>query len=125
MANSQITFHYHTFGVSLADYNAIPSLNQFFKLISTDQTAEGETFLTALEANGFSIYALMYHPEYQLMNFVSDAEFNIVNNPDTRATYEHLGKFIYQEAIKNRKRNKALIDRVPKYKMQVSLEGLD
>jgi len=71
MQNQAITFHYHTYGVSVNDYNKLPALNRFFKVISTDVTEKGEPFLTALEAHNYPIYALMYHPEYQLMEFIS------------------------------------------------------
>jgi hypothetical protein len=36
------------------------------------------------------------------MEFLSDATFNVVNNPDTRSIYENLGQFIYKEALRLR-----------------------
>ena len=86
----------------MSDYNKLPALNRFFKVISTDVTENGEPFLTALESINFPIYALMYHPEYQLMEFLSEKTFNVVNNPDTRAIFENLGQFIYKEATRLR-----------------------
>lgn len=83
MANSSIAFHYHTYGISVADYNALPEFNSFFKVISTDHTAEGQEFLTALEANDHPIYALMYHPEYQMLDFLTNERFNTIRDKDT------------------------------------------
>jgi hypothetical protein len=83
--------------VSVNDFNKLPAFNKFFKVLSTDVTESGEHYLTGLEAFNYPFYALMYHPEYQLMEFLSDKTFNIVNNPETRAIYENLGLFIYNK----------------------------
>jgi hypothetical protein len=64
MRNQAIVFHYHTYGIAVNDYNKLPALNRFFKVISTDVTAKGEPYLAALEAFNYPIYALMDHPEY-------------------------------------------------------------
>jgi hypothetical protein len=72
MKNEEITFHYHTYGVSLEDYQSIQSLQSFFKLISTDVAEDNREYITGMEAREHSIYATMYHPEYQLMNFLSE-----------------------------------------------------
>ena len=36
------------------------------------------------------------------MEFLSEATFNVVNNPDTRSIYENLGQFLYKEAMRLR-----------------------
>ena len=41
MAEQEIAFHYHTYGVSYADYQTISALNNFFKVIATDHTVQG------------------------------------------------------------------------------------
>jgi hypothetical protein len=64
MADQEIAFHYHTYGVSTADYEASASLKSFFKVISSDHSVRGEKFPTALESYDHSIFALLYHPEY-------------------------------------------------------------
>ncbi len=64
--------------------------------------------MVAFEAFDHPIYAMMFHPEYQLMEFLTEDTFNIVNNPDTRQIFVNFGEFIYNESIKNRILNKAL-----------------
>ena len=80
MHNQSLAFHYHTYGISAGDYQSIPSLRRFFKVISTDTTYDKEEFLTALEAYNYPIYALMYHPEYQWLDFLSTDTFNTIKN---------------------------------------------
>ena len=105
MKNEYITFHYHTFGVSMDDYEQVEPLNSLFRLISTDVAEDGREYITGLEARDHSIYATMYHPEYQLMDFLSEKTFNIVRNQETIDIFESFGDFIYKEALRNRAYN--------------------
>ena len=123
MKNDMITFHYHSYGVSLEDYQQIPSLNNFFKLLSTDVAENGVTYITGLQSNNFPIYALMYHPEYQVMDFESEHTFNVVKNQQTIDIFEHLGEFIYKEALRNRIHNQPLYEAEAKYREEISLEN--
>ena len=95
MADQAIAFHYHTYGISSADYEAIPSLKSFFKVLSTDRTEKGIKFLTAMESYEYPIYAIMYHPEYQMLEYLSQTTLNTIDNKDTIDIIEHLGHFIY------------------------------
>jgi hypothetical protein len=84
MRDKEIAFHYHTYGIGRDMY---PRLEHFFKVISTDWTKENKEFLTALEAFNYPIFTLMYHPEYQLLEFLSDKTFNTVRNKYTIDIY--------------------------------------
>lgn len=105
MHDTSIAFHYHSWGISQMDFDSIPSLKNFFKVISTDRTENGEQFLTAMEAYNHNIYALMYHPEYQMLEFVSEKTWNTIQNQDTQDIIEHIGEFIYEQASHLRKLN--------------------
>jgi anthranilate/para-aminobenzoate synthase component II len=48
----------------LDDFNSLPQLHSFFKLLSIDTAVDGRTFISGLEAKEHPIFALMYHPEY-------------------------------------------------------------
>ena len=105
MAEQEIAFHYHTFGVSVSDYEAIPSFNSFFKVIASDHTIEGQHFLTGLEAYDHPIYALMFHPEYQMLDFLTREHWNTIKNKETLDIIAHLGRFFYNEVVRIRKLN--------------------
>ena len=77
-------------------------------MLSTDRTEKGIKFLTALESYDYPIYALMYHPEYQMLEYLSQTTLNTIDNKDTIDIIEHLGHFIYRQALQNRKLNKGL-----------------
>ncbi len=64
MKTHEYAFHYHNWGVSMSDFESIPSLNSFFKVISYDRTRRGEIFPTHVEAYNHSVFGLLYHPEY-------------------------------------------------------------
>ena len=56
-----------------------------------------------MEAYNYPIYALMYHPEYQMMTFSGDEEstFNVVNNQTTKTIFDNVSYFIKTQAQLN------------------------
>lgn len=50
----------------------------------------------------------MYHPEYQVMPFLSEQKFDVVNNKQTQEIFANIGQFFYQEAMRLRANNIAI-----------------
>ena len=83
MSKKEIAFHYHSFGVSVNDYLNLHSLLYFYKVISTDVTNDGKPFVTAIEAYDYPIFGLQYHPEYQMMQYLTEDTLNTQSNYET------------------------------------------
>ena len=58
--------------------------------------------MTAFEAYGYPIYGLMYHPEYQMLSYLSKDQWVTKRTPETMAIIENLSRFIYETALNNR-----------------------
>ena len=65
MKNKKLTRHFHTYSVTLKTYNETPGLKNEM-LITQMDTHKGEKFIDAMEHKKYPIFAVMYHPEYQL-----------------------------------------------------------
>jgi len=74
-------------------------------VIASDHTIEGQHFLTGLEAYDHPIYALMFHPEYQMLDFLTREHWNTIKNKETLDIIAHLGRFFYNEVVRIRKLN--------------------
>ncbi len=59
------------------------------------------------------------------MEFASEKTFDIVRNQQTIDIFEHLGEFIYKEALRNRAHNQAVFEAVTRFSEEISLENLD
>ena len=93
--------------MSLGDYNSIPALNNFFKLVSTDTTENGQAYITGIEGYDHPVYALMYHPEYQMIDFLTTKTWDTIRNKETLDIFEHVARFIYEQALHVRTINAA------------------
>ena len=60
---SNTALHIHNWAVKLSDFENIETLKNFFKVISTD-VARDVPYVTAAEAYNYSIFGVLYHPEY-------------------------------------------------------------
>ena len=58
-------------------------------------------FLTVIEAYQYPIYGIMFHPEYQILEFTGDEGFELNNNKDTEEIAYKISNFLKQEALNN------------------------
>jgi anthranilate/para-aminobenzoate synthase component II len=57
-------------------------MNSFFNVLMVD-TFNGTTFINSMEAKNYPIYTLMFHPEFQIIDFMTEAKFPLVANEKT------------------------------------------
>ncbi|CDW76180.1 gamma-glutamyl hydrolase [Stylonychia lemnae] len=103
MQTQDISFHLHQWGILYDDYLANEDLHQFFKVNAIDYDVNDRKYLTQIEARKYPIYAIMFHPEYQVVhvNETAHKNFLTVENQYTHYVFKHISKFIHQEAAKN------------------------
>ena len=51
-------------------------------------------FLTVIEAYQYPIYGIMFHPEYQILEFTGDEGFELNNNKDTEEIAYKISNFL-------------------------------
>ena len=67
MANNKLAYHAHFFAIHSKFYEEIESLKKFYKTIAHDTLLFGYwPYTTIIEAYEYPIYAILFHPEYQL-----------------------------------------------------------
>lgn len=93
-----LAFHFHNFGVPLTDFTRNAELNGFFRILQTDSIKELNdlTYVVSVEAHRYPIYGMLYHPEYQLLDY--GQPFNNNRNDDTIAICYYLSNFLRDQA---------------------------
>ena len=62
MASQNLLMHLHHRGILLDAYSTYPILNEFFKIVSTNNI-NGVEIVSTAEAHNYPIYLVQYHPE--------------------------------------------------------------
>ena len=70
MAENKTALHAHQYAISLETFNKTPGLRDEFIITQKDNTSAGVEFVDYMEHKKYPIFALMYHPEYQLNGLV-------------------------------------------------------
>ena len=82
MTRNGIALHAHTYSVSFNTYNNTPGLKDFMKITQSDTLVQdGETikFINSMEGRDYPVYLIMYHPEYQLLQFYGQKQWNLAS----------------------------------------------
>ena len=74
MSSQNLLMHLHHRGILMETYNSYPSLNEFFKIVSTNNI-NGVDIVSTAEAHNYPIYLVQYHPE-AVYDPVSDLKSN-------------------------------------------------
>lgn len=74
METNGVALHAHTYSVSLETYNKTKGLKKEMKVLQTDtwkRPSDGKKieFIDAMESVSYPMFATMYHPEYQVLDF--------------------------------------------------------
>lgn len=119
MGKEALVYHLHQWSITTETYNKVESMKKMFKVIATD-SQNGVEFVNAFEAYNYPIYGMIFHPEYQNMEFLSDIKMNNLDNADTFEIVLSFSKFMNNEARKSLHRYpdnhlvyRSLLDRVP------------
>ena len=64
MAEQDIQFHYHGYGVRYQDYLSNRQMRNFFTVNAIDYDHADKPYVVSMEAKDYPIYAVMFHPEY-------------------------------------------------------------
>lgn len=86
MHSENLMLHAHTFSVSLQTYNKYPKFVEQMKVTSTDTLVQNGTsieFITTMEGKDYPLFASMYHPEYQMLEFIGPQKWSIIGNKTT------------------------------------------
>lgn len=70
--NGLLWFH-HTWSITLKTYQETPSINKFWKLVSTSWTQDGVEFVSTAEAFNYPYFLTQYHPEKNSFEWRIDA----------------------------------------------------
>lgn len=107
MATEGLGLHAHSYSVGLDTYKQKIGLRRFLKLLQTDHV-HGKQFIDAAEAKNYPMYLFMYHPEYQMLDFVGTKRWPLAK--DHRAAKEiafRVSLMLNREARKNDNRIKS------------------
>ena len=77
MKRQGLVLHAHSFAVYTDNLKKYPSLGKEMRILQTDVDAKGGRFIDAMESKKYPIFATMYHPEYQLLDFVGSKKWDI------------------------------------------------
>ena len=79
MDHQGLALHAHTYSISMDTFNN-SGIKGNMKVIQTDvwkRPADGKDieFIAAMEGVDYPIYATMYHPEYQMLDYIGDMKW--------------------------------------------------
>ena len=74
MSKRDLVIHFHNWGILEEDFNNLEGLHRFYKEISYGTLDDGRKYLTAMEAHNYSIFSVIYHPEYRLTMWDPNAD---------------------------------------------------
>lgn len=87
MEDGDSVLHAHSYAVSFDTFNSVKKLKEFMTITQSDilDRPDGSKvkFINAYEAKNYSMYATMYHPEYQMLTFEGRKRWNLVANDTT------------------------------------------
>ena len=87
MTYNDYVLHAHSYSVGVDTYNQYENLRNFMKITQTDIYVDEEgkmiEFIDSMEAYDYPIFATMYHPEYQLLDFLGPRMWNLAEHIDT------------------------------------------
>lgn len=77
MENEGLALHAHTFSVSIDTYESTPGLRDFMKITQKDTWTRNYDgvdveFINSMEARDYPIFTTMYHPEYQMIDYLGN-----------------------------------------------------
>lgn len=80
MDKDGLALHAHTYSISLDTFNSSKGLREFMKITQTDvwtRPSDGKDieFVASMESRDYPIFTTMYHPEYQLLDYLGEKKW--------------------------------------------------
>ncbi len=102
LAEQAIAFNSHEHGLLLSEYEDNPALNEFFDLLSVNETPDGVEFVSTIEARDYPFYGTQWHPEKNNFEWSQNADYsNLNHSPDAIAASQATAGFFLSEARKS------------------------
>jgi len=118
LGSQPVTMNNHMRAIFKQDYEYNPSLDTFYRILSTNKDRKNVTFISTVEARNYPIYGYQWHPEKP--QFEWDAEAVIQHTADAISSMQYFSSFLVSEARKSTHRfaseeaeSKALIYNYP------------
>lgn len=97
MSTQNILLHLHMHAIPLKDYTDYPSLDSFFKILSTN-LIDGQEIVMTAESRKYPIYTVQYHPEAVIE---PSADIKAVRTTLTYRLAQSFANFFASECNKN------------------------
>ncbi|EKX43921.1 hypothetical protein GUITHDRAFT_72685 [Guillardia theta CCMP2712] len=95
----KIAVEHHMYGVSPEAYKNFPSLQSFFRILSTSADLQGKIYVSSMEAIDFPISGTQFHPEKPVFEWKTGQE--ISHDPQAILMAQMLSNALITEAKKN------------------------
>ena len=93
--------HAHSYAVSVDTFYKHIGLRKNMKILLTGDHENGKTFINAMEAYNYPIFASMFHPEYQLLDYTGSKGWYTPDNKDTDEIAFRMSLLVNRYARKN------------------------
>jgi gamma-glutamyl hydrolase len=99
LADQAIAFNSHEHGLLVSEYESDPALNEFFDLLSVNETPEGVEFVSTIEAKDYPFYGTQWHPEKNNFEWSQNSDYsNLNHSPEAVAVSQATAGFFVAEA---------------------------
>ncbi len=94
-----IAFNSHDHGLLVSEFESNPALNDFFDLLSINETPAGQVFVSTMEAKDYPFYGTQWHPEKNNFEWSQNDDYsNIDHSPSAIAASQATANFFISEA---------------------------
>ena len=100
LSTAPTTLNLHLNCVSADTFKANKKLNNFFKVLSTNNDRNGKKFISTMEAIKYPFYATQWHPEKNSFEWTTD--LNIPHDPMSIEVTQYISNFFVNETRLNR-----------------------
>jgi len=94
-----ITYNHHNYGISPDVYKKDSSLDNFFKIISTNYGLKGKEFISMIEGRDYPFYGAQWHPEKNNFEFTTNEK--IPHSMNAIFASQYMANFFVHEARKS------------------------
>jgi gamma-glutamyl hydrolase len=103
LQSQNLTFNSHDHGLLVSEYESTSALSTFFAMLSFNETAAGQFFVSTMEARQYPFYGTQWHPEKNNFEWSENADYsNIPHSPNAILASQATARFLLDEARKSR-----------------------
>ncbi|XP_077980799.1 gamma-glutamyl hydrolase-like [Glandiceps talaboti] len=96
LANQNVTFNFHSWGLTPKNYTKNSKLSNFYQVISTNVDEKGLEFISVMEAIKYPFYGVQWHPEKNIFEWSVKEHMNHSKDAVTISLY--MANFMVNEA---------------------------